>query len=398
MRILRSLAKSVACVTVLFASTVPADTSSADAPDARMAQVFKERMTAIEAAEQQSGTEILKRYKQTLEGQRAAAQQAGDLAAVLALQMEQQRVKEEQSIPAVPEADTHDSVAAIISQMAPYMQAMRRNRLTDEIALTLRYADALDRMTKSLVREGRMEEAVKVKITHDGVKAQVEFVRDELAALPQPTTASADDGRADERTGRTVFTFEGNDLTRISRSGSGQLVEENGRLKADSYGSSTGAVKSHGPRGEASVSMLGDFELTAKVNFDSAGAEMGNMICGVLLSNGQTLAFCIGDSHTDFVEHGISLYTEGNKAITPFTTGMIRRNPAFREHPITITRSKDSVILSSGGTELHRSRGVSRAGVSKIFVEFNQYGSYPPLSELAVTEITMGPVTDAPRR
>ena len=189
------------------------------------------------------------------------------------------------------------------------------------------------------------------------------------AALPPPlpTVASGASGSppstaADPGTPHLLnLTFDGNDLPKYRREGTGKLIERNGRLQVENFGTNTRLKPHFGMRLHAPVVHRGDFTVRACTTLDGNEQQQGLIRLTAFFSN-RSEAACEVRADGNF-----------NGAVTARCTGQadqvkpIRRREGYfyysydsgerpymntRELPLLIVRKGTGITLLAGTTEI----------------------------------------------
>lgn len=140
---------------------VAAPTVMADSAElAAMKKVYTEEVDRIEEQAKSTIIEASGKYHAYLVREAEESRLAGDLYAVLALKAEQERVDREQSVPGEIEDDAHRIVAAGQRAFNNILKSTndKKNELIN--ALTSKYIQRLDELTKTLTMAGDLETAL----------------------------------------------------------------------------------------------------------------------------------------------------------------------------------------------------------------------------------------------
>jgi hypothetical protein len=128
-------------------------------------------------------------YLRALDRVRAQLQQEGDLDGILAVDVEKTRLMKERKLPREAGSE-HAAIGKLQEDCVQALQRLELERQKDLVALGKKYLQWLDRLMRDLTREGRLEDAIKVRDEKIAFEAGHRAAE---AALP----ASAADGNGD---------------------------------------------------------------------------------------------------------------------------------------------------------------------------------------------------------
>ncbi|NLF22597.1 MAG: hypothetical protein GX590_05485 [Lentisphaerae bacterium] len=406
----RSCGLVIMLYTLLLSAAAQAQQGAGRTGKPGAAESLQAELNTVNQLEDRQCLVLRKQYLSALQTTRVKQQAAGDLNGVLALDAEIARVEDAGWRTNTLASPPHEALGELPDKWALALTDIAAQARTARLAVYERHIQALDAQIRELVRVGKIEPAKTV----DEERKILVAGRDALAPPPgdlmraaetgaresTPAGASGSQTRAHvERGGvrasppwessRTSppdkapdapdnppaipadaaatehvlnLTFDGSDLPTCRREGTGKLVERNGRLMVEHFGTNTRLKPHFGMRLRAPVLHRGDFTLRSCVTLNGAENQRGLIRLTALFSNrseavcevradnhfnGMVIARAMGQA--DQVKPirlsgGYSYYYDNIERIYMNT----------RDLPLIIARKGTELTLLAGPTEIGR--------------------------------------------
>ncbi len=363
-------------VAVLAALTLATVSLAQDSLETLKAMSEKGK-AALDAERETACAEAMRSYSNALSEAHDRYQKKGDLTGVVACRAERARLAESGALPAKSEPGCPELIVAAqlrCSKATAEAETLHDKKLAE---LWETYAKRLTDLKRELVRQNMIDAAMDV----ENVLKGVEFLlasREVLAATEKPAPEEST-----KKPRLSKWTFDGKDVRMFSSEGTGEWMEKSGCLTVASFGAGKGW---HGPEARKTVRPQRDFTLTGTINYQSAGAEIGRILLGVVLADGRRYAVVVGDQHTDTVECFWRVQN-GDKSATE--TKVKYAGELIAGQPMTVSRKGDTLRCLVGGVTLVEMGGVTTSQLTEIFVAIERFENYPPLTRAEVLDLTL---------
>lgn len=161
-----------------------------------------------------SSETVMAEYAAQLEASAKAAQEAGDLMGLLALQKEQERIRTDKTIPTQATPNTEKRLVSVREQYGRKLAeiGMLRDRKIQDLAL--QYVQKLKAEGSALVKSGDIEGAVRMRDEQQRVESSPEVVAAQFGVASAPSSPADGEGAA---AAATTSTTDGGAQTAKSR-------------------------------------------------------------------------------------------------------------------------------------------------------------------------------------
>lgn len=340
-------------------------------------QALEEALRGVDTQMAQKAENMRKSYLATLKALRPKLQGAGDLDGILALDAEVKRVlaKDWQATP--PAEEVPKSLQDLPARCAKALAAIDAERTAARVGVYERHVVALDQQVRALVRGGKLDQA---KLLHEELTA-AKGVLEELKRPSQPPAAEAptadvpavmapfaddtepaprpDQGEASAKPPLLKLDFDGKDLPRYRKEGTGTLAERGGRLVVDNFGNNNQLQPYHGMRLRVPIMHRGDFRLKALATLHAQGGQAGlirltahfannsEAVCEVSEDYGGTLV----SRFTGQADRSQRIYLRDGEARSHFSGSL-----CSTDIPLIIERKGNDLVMKAGDIEIGSGR------------------------------------------
>jgi len=351
-------------------ATPCAQQSDAANPLAKARAQYEEHIGRFEATARGSRAEALRLYGNTLKRLADSYQKSGALESLLAVQREQERFKQEGSIPRTAAPNTPAMLATVQQKARKAFTDANRTAARSVIELTEKYVTHLDRLKRTLTQAGKMEDALAVREEIEGARkapayTSALFEQAELDAAARETGSSTPDRPRPPGADATLWSWKAG----VSALRKARELDAEGKAKVAATGLEIKGgrimVKSFD---EACVKrIMSANALTLEAEFRTAGLDQGGPA---------RIVSCSLDGHA----RNVSLCQEGTSLVLRLRTTDTGRNgtsPSVTLGRISADRAH-RVVVSYRPGELVCVLDGERREVKQITGDFSNWDeSYP---------------------
>lgn len=260
--------------------------------------VLEKSLAQVEAQMALKAEAMRSSYLTTLKALRPKLQAVGDLDGILALDAEAKRVQAKDWLTTTPPEETPKSLQDLPARCVKALAAIDAERNAARIKAHEQYIAAVDQQVRDLVRGGKLDPAKLLHAEMASAKEKLEELKRQSApapADPQATAPStsetpavmepfARDGEpaplpvveaASAKPPLIKLDFDGKDLTRYRKEGTGAFAERGGKLVIDNFGNNHQRQPHYGMRLRVPIMHRGDFNLKALATLRSQDGSAG---------------------------------------------------------------------------------------------------------------------------
>jgi hypothetical protein len=347
--------------------------------------VLEKALRQVEAQMARKAEAMRSSYLTTLKALRPKLQAVGDLDGILALDAEAKRVQAKDWLTTTPPEETPKSLQDLPARCVKALAAIDAERNAARIKAHEQYIAAVDQQVRDLVRGGKLDPAKLLHAEMASAKEKLEELKRQSApapADPQATAPSTSEtpavmepfardaepaplpvvDAASAKPPLIKLDFDGKDLTRYRKEGTGAFAERGGKLVIDNYGNNHHRQPYYGMRLRVPVIHRGDFNLKALATLRGEGNMPGLIrLTAHFANNSEAVCEVSGGSYDSSL---VSRFTgQPDNAQSVYLTEMeqprffssaVRKYISPNDMPLTIERKGNEIIMKVAQHELGR--------------------------------------------